>query len=1081
MNNLTKIVICAAAISLTSMSFAQEAYYTAPTNSATTPNSDLAIPNIPPILPRAIPAPRPAPTQNLPNNQDSQAVQNFNYNLYRMGSSCDPEDGGWDATFMMCNPLIPNPNTAIQPNQDRVNDLTVGNQGQLPITPTDVTNPLRLGGSAGGNPQLLTLGRCGTPPPAVLSTYAGLTNADFIFSMYRLMLGRDPTDAEITRNLNEMSTPRVSAGGPGNVLAGVSYQASRADIISSIIASQEYKGCGGTWPTTFNSTCGSYPRDVSADLDNTAFTNTVLLRMLGRPASAEETARYVTLLTDGSVTRTSLVYLISTSAEFQACNGRTVSGTGITSTIPPLPIQCGSFASPVDNSISNRAFIEKSFLEMLGAPAFPNYENLAGSLLNDLNTGRSGRGQVISAIYASPDWQICANVRGVRSPTYGTCGDSYMGECDAVVDDTQYTACVYRIMLGREPETGGLQTNINFLARGNSRTALLSTFYNSAEWLNCAGSVPQLCPNMQPPQSDGTCPVIVTQTCWNGSVIPVTLSCPPEATQFCPDGRLIPITQICSEFVGELCWDNSRALPGRPCPALPPSQTCWDGSVIPLTRTCPALPTQTCWNGTVLPITTQCPPLQLKICWDNSAIPINQDCPTIITRTCWNNTIVPVNRECPPIPTCLENQTYNLERLRCEPSSCPFDFSYEIISNSCKPNEGVYGNCGDNYNGRCDGETNDSNFVLCVQRQMIGTDPNSETLATGLNFLRSGNQRPRYIDSVYNSTTWSNCKGLDPVTCWDNVPPSGPNRVCNPEPTQVCWNGSVIPQSQTCPPIPTQTCWNGTVLPITQQCPPIPSQTCWDGQVIPVNQSCRPIPNQVCWNGNSIPITQQCPPLPTCPYGHLQNTSNGSCSPTDSRFQACGSQVNHSQIFRPNNGSTVIAATRPLSLLSAFERNERTTYFASIGQPEPVYDGFEFAVRGAYWATFGRAASTAEARAWAVPISQNTIYFPDFIETIYRSAEWQACAGNPGPPYYGAPGNTFYNAVNIPRTGDLTQDVITLYRKILGREPDSQGLINSVAAVNNGIVTFDQLLSAFVNSQEANIYRYLTAGQRPGL
>ncbi|WP_128891615.1 OmpA family protein [Erythrobacter sp. HKB08] len=48
---------------------------------------------------------------------------------------------------------------------------------------------------------------------------------------------------------------------------------------------------------------------------------------------------------------------------------------------------------------------------------------------------------------------------------------------------------------------------------------------------------------------------IATQTCWDGSVIPVTEACP-----------------------------------ARPTPPPPPTQTCWNGSVIPATATCPARP-----------------------------------------------------------------------------------------------------------------------------------------------------------------------------------------------------------------------------------------------------------------------------------------------------------------------------------------------------------------------------------------------------------------------------------------------------------------------------------------------------------
>lgn len=59
-----------------------------------------------------------------------------------------------------------------------------------------------------------------------------------------------------------------------------------------------------------------------------------------------------------------------------------------------------------------------------------------------------------------------------------------------------------------------------------------------------------------------------------------------------------------------------------------------------------------------------------------------------------------------------------------------------------------------------------------------------------------------------------------------------------PEPTQTCWNGSVIPASAVCPekpmppkPMPTQTCWNGAVIPATATCPAKP-EACKTGPYI---------------------------------------------------------------------------------------------------------------------------------------------------------------------------------------------------------------------------------------------------------
>lgn len=67
---------------------------------------------------------------------------------------------------------------------------------------------------------------------------------------------------------------------------------------------------------------------------------------------------------------------------------------------------------------------------------------------------------------------------------------------------------------------------------------------------------------------------------------------PPVLTQTCPDGSIIPVTSTC---------------PGT----APTTKTCPDGSVIPVANTCPVAPpppTQTCWDGTVILATAQCPP-----------------------------------------------------------------------------------------------------------------------------------------------------------------------------------------------------------------------------------------------------------------------------------------------------------------------------------------------------------------------------------------------------------------------------------------------------------------------------------------
>ncbi len=112
-----------------------------------------------------------------------------------------------------------------------------------------------------------------------------------------------------------------------------------------------------------------------------------------------------------------------------------------------------------------------------------------------------------------------------------------------------------------------------------------------------------------------------------------------------------------------------------------------------------------------------------------------------------------------------------------------------------------------------------------------------------------------------------------------------------------CWNGTVIPNTQTCPAQPTtptqcsylsdsyttrfdnnyptctKLCSNGTTIAGNQLCPStvvqppiytpptINYQTCWDGSVIPTTSVCSS-QYKVCANGTSIPIYQ------TCYYGN---------------------------------------------------------------------------------------------------------------------------------------------------------------------------------------------------------------------
>ena len=121
-----------------------------------------------------------------------------------------------------------------------------------------------------------------------------------------------------------------------------------------------------------------------------------------------------------------------------------------------------------------------------------------------------------------------------------------------------------------------------------------------------------ICPNGLRVQYSWQCPQIPQtpqmQTCWNGSVIPVTQSCPQQY---------------------QTCWNGTIILTTQTCPTR--TQVCPDGSIIPITQTCPTR-TQTCWNGSVIPVTQSCPQ-QYQTCWDGSIILMTKTCPVKTTTT----------------------------------------------------------------------------------------------------------------------------------------------------------------------------------------------------------------------------------------------------------------------------------------------------------------------------------------------------------------------------------------------------------------------------------------------------------------
>ena len=76
------------------------------------------------------------------------------------------------------------------------------------------------------------------------------------------------------------------------------------------------------------------------------------------------------------------------------------------------------------------------------------------------------------------------------------------------------------------------------------------------------------------------------------------------------------------------------------------------------------------------------------------------------------------------------------------------------------------------------------------------------------------------------------------------------------DPTQRCWDGSVISVNDQCPP-ETKTCWDDSVISVNDQCPP-ETKTCWDDSVISVNDQCPP-ETKTCCDGSVVGVNEQCP------------------------------------------------------------------------------------------------------------------------------------------------------------------------------------------------------------------------------
>ncbi len=146
------------------------------------------------------------------------------------------------------------------------------------------------------------------------------------------------------------------------------------------------------------------------------------------------------------------------------------------------------------------------------------------------------------------------------------------------------------------------------------------------------------------------------QTCWDGSIIPLTSTCPPEPPPGqCWDGSTIPWNGTCPPIPPDTqCWDGSWVTWSQTCPPQPPPINCWDGSIVPHNGTCPPTPPDIiCWNGESISWNETCPQMPPPIeCWDGSEVNWNEQCPpTPPSIICWDNSVIPWNEFCPIEPS----------------------------------------------------------------------------------------------------------------------------------------------------------------------------------------------------------------------------------------------------------------------------------------------------------------------------------------------------------------------------------------------------------------------------------------------
>jgi len=144
------------------------------------------------------------------------------------------------------------------------------------------------------------------------------------------------------------------------------------------------------------------------------------------------------------------------------------------------------------------------------------------------------------------------------------------------------------------------------------------------------------------------------QSCWDGSVIPLTSVCPIEPTPTpTPTETLTPTpTPTPTPVPTFICWDSNVVFGENECLPTPPPLSCWDGTTVAWNETCPPVPPDiVCWDNSSVPWNGTCSPEPVVVCWDGSTVHYQSECsPTPPDIVCWNGDVVPWNGVCPVIP-----------------------------------------------------------------------------------------------------------------------------------------------------------------------------------------------------------------------------------------------------------------------------------------------------------------------------------------------------------------------------------------------------------------------------------------------